>query len=81
MAIMGELAFLPAAFDGRTIVSSTTFREINASDEMLKKYSPYNEVKSLVWGEVKKTYDQYQSRLANSLQFIDSWFKSGSGDQ
>ena len=43
-------AFLPAAFDGRTIVSSTTFKEINASDEMLKKYTPYNEVKSLVWG-------------------------------
>ena len=57
--LWARLAFLPAAFDGRIIVSSTTFKEINASDEMLKKYSPYDEVKSLVWGEVKKTYDQY----------------------
>lgn len=57
--LWARLAFLPAAFDGRIIVSSTTFKDINASDGMLKKYSPQDEVKSLVWGEVKKTYEQY----------------------
>ena len=57
--LWARLALLPAAFDGRIIVSSTTFREINASDEMLKKYSPQEEVRSLVWGEVKKTYEKY----------------------
>jgi len=48
--LWGRLAFFPAAFDGRIIVSSTTFAEINEIQTI--------EPRSLLWGELKKAYEK-----------------------
>ena len=57
-----RLAFFPTSFDGRIIVSSTTFRDINESQEDDKKgNSSTDSAQSLLWGLVKETYQKYWS--------------------
>ena len=57
-----RLAFFPTSFDGRIIVSSTTFRDINESQEDDKKGNSSPEsAQSLLWGLVKETYEKYWS--------------------
>jgi len=57
--LWGRLAFLPTAFDGRIIASSTTFKEINQGDNKIKKSITKNGAESLVWGKVLQTYQEF----------------------
>ena len=57
--LWGRLAFLPTSFDGRIIVSSTTFKEINQGEHKINKSINQNGAESLVWGKVYETYQKF----------------------
>ena len=57
--LWGRLAFLPTSFDGRIIVSSTTFKEINQGEHKINKSTHQNGAESLVWGKVYETYQKF----------------------
>ena len=57
--LWGRLAFLPTSFDGRIIVSSTTFKEINQGERKINKSTNQNGAESLVWGKVYETYQKF----------------------
>ena len=57
--LWGRLAFLPTSFDGRIIVSSTTFKEINQGEHKINKSIDQNGAESLVWGKVYETYQKF----------------------